>query len=513
MALFEKLKNAFGFGDGFDANDDPIIGDDPDIDNPRKRNIYASTEHQQQPDNITDVNRLKATSDTDGTDQNISGPDAIFEKVVEIFNQALPDFLARSVDPAAERRLLYDALDEGMKAYVEQSRISAEHNCQRRFDAEKNKLQANIREMENRYRQYDDVRNEMSQKLLSIERQKRAMSAKMQELEMKVQTLEAEQEQYQLENKSLVNKLKVQGVHEKENIELNEELNNLRAELMRLRAAANQDMDIDGKSGSVDLDKLRAEVRAELRPEVEENVRQELADTLRSRITAEVRAELNATLTESIRQEVEQNAQAEINSLKAEKNKAEERIAQYHATIQRNMEMQVKSETRLRAENDEMRSLCQTNSAEIDRLRAELEQSKKDTLVAQGMVEQLRLQLQNKSESVAKETIESYDSSSEYSKSTVNRAKNGFQKPRNTDKNRSETQFDSKRNINKPVNRTAQRGSVRPQTQRHAPTPIEDILSDTDWVVSPSSLRFTGSQNKEQEKKGYKDNDSQLSLF
>lgn len=513
MALFEKLKNAFGFGDGFETDDDPIIGDDPDIDNSRKLNIYTSTEHQQQIDNIPDANRLKATSDTDSTAENISVPDAIFEKVVDIFNQALPDFLARSVDPAAERRLLYDALDEGMKAYIEQSRISAEHNCQRRFDAEKNKLQANIREMENRYRQYDDVRNEMSQKLLSIERQKRAMSAKLQELEMKVQTLEAEQEQYQLENKSLVNKLKVQGVHEKENIELNEELNSLRAELMRLRAAAEQDKDIAGKSESVDLDKLSAEIRAQLRSEVEENVRQELTDVLRGRITSEVRAELNATLTESIRQEVEQNAQAEINSLKAEKYKAEERMAQYNATIQRNLEMQVKSESRLRAENDEMRSLCQTNSAEIDRLRTELEQSKQDTLVARGMIEQLRMQLQNKSESMAKETIESYNSSSVSSKPTGSRAKNGFQKPRNTDKNRSETQFDSKRSINKPVNKPVQRDSVRPLAQRHAPTPIEDILSDTDWVVSPTSLRFNGTPNKDQEKKGYKDNDSQLSLF
>lgn len=533
MALFDKLKSAFGFGDDPDVDNDPIIGDDPDIDSPRSTGDYKnnrarydgsprydSSRHYEAP---TDGPRHEPDTVHDDVKlDEMPGPDAIFDKVVTIFNSALPDFLSRSVDPAAERRELYDALDQGMKQYIEKTRATAERNCQRRFDAEKTKLQANIREMENRYRQYDEVRNEMTQKLLSAERQKRAVAERLHDLETKIQTQEAELEQFQLENRSLVNKLKVQGVHEKENQELSEELNTMRAELMRLRACAAAGTDGEGPDPEQlhkDLEKeirtslekevraslenevrssLENDMRAALKQELQADVRKELAESMRPQIEEDIRKEIEKNLTETIRENADANMQKEIERLNGEIKHAEERISQYRNTIQRNIEMQAKSETRLRAENDEMRLLCKTRTEELETLRRDLAQTQKDLSVAQEKVAQTRAQMQEQSAEMQPQAP----------------ARSGFQKQSETKPNRSETHFESRRRTNKSVaQQTGRNGATTTRTQqRHTLTPIEDILSDTDWVVSPSSLR-SGQQSDKPEKNSKRGNDSQLSLF
>lgn len=544
MALFDKLKSAFGFGDDPDVDNDPIIGDDPDIESPRSSGDYRNNRARyddgvrydgvQRYDTPADGPRHDpATASDDFKLDEMPGPDAIFDKVVAIFNGALPDFLSRTVDPDAERRELYNALDEGMKQYIEKTRATAERNCQRRFDAEKTKLQANIREMENRYRQYDDVRNEMTQKLLSAERQKRAVAERLHDLETKIQTQEAELEQFQLENRSLVNKLKVQGVHEKENQELNEELNTMRAELMRLRASAAAGTDGEGpdpeqlrkdmeKEIRASLEKevraslenevrssLENDIRAALKQELQADVRKELAESMRPQIEEDIRKEIEKNLTESIREHADANMQKEIERLNGEVKHAEERISQYRNTIQRNIEMQAKSETRLRAENDEMRLLCKSRTEELEGLRRDLAQAQKDLSVAQEKVAQTRAQMQEQAAEMERRIA-----AATAEKQSQPTAGSGFQKLSETKPNRSETHFESRRRTNKPAaQQTGRNGATTTRTQqRHTLTPIEDILSDTDWVVSPSSLR-SGQQSDKPEKNSNRGNDSQLSLF
>ena len=66
---------------------------------------------------------------------------------------------------------------------------------------------------------------------MSHDRQKRSFNDRIRDLEDKVSAVEAEKEQYQLEIKSLLNKLKVAAVYEKDAKAYKDDLENLRRQM------------------------------------------------------------------------------------------------------------------------------------------------------------------------------------------------------------------------------------------------------------------------------------------
>ena len=79
-------------------------------------------------------------------------------------------------------------------------------------------------------------KTEIKNAQLSAERQKRALNEKVHELDNRIATLEAEKEQYDLENKSLINKLKVSGVKQKELDDANDEVTRLLGVIQELKS-------------------------------------------------------------------------------------------------------------------------------------------------------------------------------------------------------------------------------------------------------------------------------------
>lgn len=197
MSIISRLSSAFGFSSD---PDDDIIADDPmsETATEDRYNGIAPTE------NIEDA----------------AAVDRIFEHVVRVFNQNLPEFLRNSVDEKAQRQNLYAMLDADVKAYLVRLRETVEHENRQRWDKEKLALQANLREFEQRTREFDEQRRDITQKHLAADRQRRSLADKISTLENRNAQLEAEIEQVQLENKSLVNKVKVMQVYEKEVDEL-----------------------------------------------------------------------------------------------------------------------------------------------------------------------------------------------------------------------------------------------------------------------------------------------------
>ena len=428
MSLFNKLKYALGFSEP----NDPDIEDDPDT---------VPVRRHEQPRVINDLPNRSAVPVGPGKSPTIdisevSGPkpEMVFEHVVAIFNKSLPDFLASSVDPEAQKKFLYDSLTQDLKEYVDASRLAAEQQCRRHFENEKTKLQANIREMESRYREYDSMRNDMQQKLLSAERQKRAMAERVRDLEDKINTFEAEREQFQLENKSLVNKLKVSGVHEDEVKELQEELNNMRAEVNRLRAQGVQSKDAGVVADmQKEIDALRAKLK-ETENELE-NASAQIPEEMELKMAA-VEKEIKKF------EEIKEQKNATIGTLREKLEASEKRAKALENTIAKNIEQQARTEKKLNEENDALRK-------ELEIAIRELE----------------------------------------------NRKLASSRRPRQADADKDEHPIKPKSTL----------------------TPIEDILSDTDWVVSPSSLRGGKDdvRNPQREKKNRdkNDSDSQLSLF
>lgn len=86
---------------------------------------------------------------------------------------------------------------------------------------------------------------ELRARITSLDRQKAALNERINQYENKVATAEAEREQYQLECKSLMNKLKVASVNDEEinklreeNAQMLQECNSLRNDIITLRKEA-----------------------------------------------------------------------------------------------------------------------------------------------------------------------------------------------------------------------------------------------------------------------------------
>lgn len=223
MPFFDKIRQALGFSDGEDDIDDAIIRDDAPSNKYRHLRENADTaQATRETTRETDSPEPAAAPPRDTDDADKAA--VIFDRVIEVFNQSLPDFLKQSVDPEAQRKYLYKSLDDGLKAYIASLKDEAAREAEARWRKDNDALQTSVKNLEQRAREIEDKRSEISQKQMSSDRQRRALSERVHDLESTVARLEAEKEQFELERQSMVNKLKVAAVYEKENAELHEQI-------------------------------------------------------------------------------------------------------------------------------------------------------------------------------------------------------------------------------------------------------------------------------------------------
>ena len=208
--MFDKLKKAFGFGP-IDDNDE-LIADDPENDAIR-----------------TDVD-TDAPQVSEGDVENIVTE--IFEHVVLQFNDALPGFLKETVDAEREKKFLYQTLHEDVKAHLRLLEESVNRRVGDSWRTEREKMQSDLKSLSKTAKEIEAKRNELRNQQLSSERQKRAMTERIHELERQLLASEAEKEQLELENKSMLNKVKVSQVYEKELNELREQVSQMQNELI-----------------------------------------------------------------------------------------------------------------------------------------------------------------------------------------------------------------------------------------------------------------------------------------
>lgn len=183
MAFFRALKRAFGFSDNGDERDDELDG----INGERAvKRPYANPFKNDDAD--------QTDTDENGSDASSLSADGITEQllteVIAIVNQNLPPFVVDNLDVEAERKAIGDSLKPSVDAFVSQLRQEEQGK------ADSNKA----------------LIAELQEKAKVTEAQRRAVLAKYNDLQNKVANLEAEREQFELENKSLLNKIKVMKV-------------------------------------------------------------------------------------------------------------------------------------------------------------------------------------------------------------------------------------------------------------------------------------------------------------
>lgn len=214
MSTFSKLKRAFGFGPN---EDDEIIADDPEINvSSHEASPGGETNMSIMPDSVTDIDLMTSN---------------IFEHVVIQFNSALPDFLKSSVDSERQKKYLYETLSADIKNHLSTIESNVMTRLEESWHSERNRLQADLKQLEQNAREIESKRADLKEKQLSADRQRRALSDRVRDLEKQIMSLEAEKEQYELETKSLVNKVKVAQVYEKDLEAMREQVAYLQSEL------------------------------------------------------------------------------------------------------------------------------------------------------------------------------------------------------------------------------------------------------------------------------------------
>ena len=219
--MLHNLKKAFGFSSS--REDEDLTTDSHEV-----KDIKPSPFSQKNQNEASRVSK----EDLESTVTEI------FNHVVEQFNQALPAFLRNSVDPQKERQQLYSLLSDDVKKHLSNLEAAVTSQLEKTWRKERAKLQSDLQNVSKTAKDIEAKRAELKSRQLSADRQKRAMSERLHEMESRIMKIEAEKEQIELENKSMINKVKVVQIYEKKCEDLRAEITRLKNEINKARGAS-----------------------------------------------------------------------------------------------------------------------------------------------------------------------------------------------------------------------------------------------------------------------------------
>lgn len=267
MSFFESFKRAFGFGadsDEYSDSDDSTGAEGAATDT----SAPAADSIEETPAPAIDAD-MRA---------------AIFEGVVKIFNSALPDFLQRGVDPHAQQRALAESLDAGLTQYLDGLVARAEQHAESRLQASVEASRREAERLKTEMQQLEHQRSNIQEQQLSADRRRRALSERVTDLESRLAAADAEREQLQLENRSMMNKLKVADVQPGVVDDLTRQVEELTARLAE--GGDSGDAARIAAERSAEIEKARAEAKGAM----------ELAEAARAE-SAEAKAQVEAAKT------------------------------------------------------------------------------------------------------------------------------------------------------------------------------------------------------------------------
>lgn len=322
-------------------------------------------------------------------------PDTLLDVLVEMLNRSLPEYVLAALDKDTEKKYLFEQLDEPFKKFIADVNVRSREWVARKWETKHQALTREVEEARVKVKELEEQRNTMQSAQLSAERQKRAVTEKVHELEARIATLEAEKEQFELENKSLVNKLKVSNVHQ-------EELDSAFAEITQLKSELKKQTE-----NSAEVDQLRTELqqaRADLSQAREaeqaaatqaETAQKELArqEEKVSQLSTQIQT-LEAELAEAqsglkVMDEVE----AKLHQFEQVKASKDEKIAQLNKELQTLGEANSRLQTRLSEmaqRNERLESQTEESASHLEALNA----LKADLESANALVAALRSQRQ-----------------------------------------------------------------------------------------------------------------------
>lgn len=316
MTFFKNLKKSLGF----ENSDEEFEYQESYVDI-KKKETHKTTAKD-------DVNPIIVSERVENSVDYEKMKHDIFTGVLNIFNEALPDFLKSSVDSDVQKKYLFDTLDVSLQAYINNIGIESQKVCELRWQNDRASLINQINELKKINRELASSEEEYKRQQLSADRQKRALSTRIQDLESKVANFEAEKEQFELENRSLVNKLKATNVVERDVEELRLENVRLQEQLRNMNSQPSSDVIVD-----LDLNEL-IQQKEDLLMQIEQlKLKEEMSDAIIN--------ELNEKASISIRQV--EGLEQEKNSLIAEKQSLTDQLNVLTAQLKANEQELIES--------------------------------------------------------------------------------------------------------------------------------------------------------------------------
>ena len=384
MAFFRKLRAAFGFGD--DESEEELNEKflpyeaqhrTPYI-NPFKKEEEEERIMESQGEEDIAVSSGAAVV-KDGVDEL---PIEMYNGVLSIINSTIPTFVRECLDVEAEKRAIAKALGPHIKGAIEKARKQIEENAQRKWDNERAEMSARVEQAELAGKEAAERAEQDRAKVMSADAQRKAVTERCRTLENRVAELEAEREQFDLENKSLINKVKVAQVHADDAAHYREEAEDLRKQIAELKEKSASEVNAEAEARwSGEVARLQQEIAAkDADIDTLTKKEQETASEL-----AAVREELNEALaTLDIANEVQMQVDklsdqiktrdAKIAEMREQWNKKEAEAAKsYNDVNNANLDLKLKYDL-LRAEAQKLRDAVADADKDKEEALAELQE-------------------------------------------------------------------------------------------------------------------------------------------
>lgn len=396
MSFIKNLKTAFGFSDNPISND---IDNDLAYDDTEKRepyiNPFKSTPTEQVRLNVPQPPIVPALNDTTPTAKapviSYELPEGFLTSIIGIVNANLPQIVKECIDIEAEKKAITQSLGSHFKSAIDDIHKAAQAAANASWEKERNEAAEQVKKATAEAAESARKADEAKQKCQVEESKRKALNERANTLEQRINTLEAEHEQYVIENKSLLNKIKVMQVYaddantykdlaeqnEKALAALRTEMEAKDREIEDSKRLANEAM-----HNATETSKAAADAAASAKAELD------AANTANDNL----KLELEITREEAAKGKASIEARdAEIDELKkelAEANTNLELMAEIERQLQHleDFKAQKNNETKelkaqiveLQSHNESIAATSQNNAAENEKLKEELKTVKNE---------------------------------------------------------------------------------------------------------------------------------------
>lgn len=391
MSIFKKVGRALGFS----GEDDELESQPYTAENITNACVRDKEPQGEVAEAVTPAGAARDMKKSQEEVAEIQLPDTLLDVLVEMLNRSLPEYVLAALDKDTEKKYLFGQLDQPFKKFVADVNERSREWAARQWETKHQALTREVEEARVKMKELEEQRNTMQSAQLSAERQKRAVTEKVHELEARIATLEAEKEQFELENKSLVNKLKVSNVHQ-------EELDSAFAEITQLKSELKKQTD-----NALEAEQLRAELQ-QVRAELSQAREAEQAATTQAEATQKDRKQQEEKVAQLTRQiqtletelaeaqsglKVMDEVEAKLKQFEQVKASKDEKITQLNKELQTLGEANARLQTRLgemAQRNERLESQTEESASHLEALNA----LKADLESANALVAALRSQRQ-----------------------------------------------------------------------------------------------------------------------